>query len=160
MELIKFSHAQSEDESIKAMRPFIREFSIRIIFYTYISITIASCYFNHSFYNLGQGFKYGYFDSKKTLNVYFNDQGVVQGICYSVEWNDKYILMHYYSYDSIGNDLYVRKTCLINKELYINYPIQLESKGIISASEDSIHYILDHKNIILSNKQEINPDDK
>ena len=139
------------------MSNYFRCLLFRIVFYVCAIISFCGCN-NSEFYDLGEGFRYGYFmDNKATLNVYYNDAGIVHGICYSVEWNGSYILMRYYPFDSTGSLLHTSNACLIDKKAYIKKPVQMESEAISFGSEDSILHLLHLRKIYLVNRQSINP---
>ncbi len=118
----------------------------------FVIANFYGCFHYSEYYDLGGGFKYGYFDSKGFLNVYYNNQGIVyHGVCHSVEWNDEFILIHYYP-DNGKPDIYDDKECLITKKKYSIDSLQMESEGVIK-DVDSINAIL--KTVVLTNRKSI-----
>jgi hypothetical protein len=112
------------------------------------SCAISGCVGYSKFYNLGDGFRYGFYDTKKTSNVFYKDQGIIHGICNSVEWNDEYILMKCELYLKGGILTGDTSYFLIDKNEYKKYPFQTESRGTIGPfALDSIRSIINRKQI-------------
>ncbi|UAY53250.1 hypothetical protein [Ferruginibacter albus] len=117
-------------------------------------IFLTGCFESGTFYDLGNGFNFGYYNNtKKTSDIFYNDTGILNSICHLVKWNDNYILAQCYYHDkNIIRDTFY----LINKQLYKDNPKQLQSDGILGPlSKDAILKIMSEKDIHLINSKEI-----
>jgi len=114
---------------------------------------LAGCFESATFYNLGGGFKYGFYNNnKQTYNVFYHDQGIVRGVCYEVRWNDEYILMKSYLFIDGGRLKDEADFYLIDKKLYSKNPIQTESKAVVGPlSEADANILIGTKNILFNN---------
>ena len=118
-----------------------------------LSIFFLACWDTSEFYDLKDGYKYGYYDSRKTLNVYYNDQGIVNGICSEVRWNDSFLVIkaRLYSHGEISNE---EEYFLLNKQHYSIHPQQMESDAVTGPiTYDSLQTILKNRNIFFPDNQ-------
>lgn len=126
------------------------KFSLTVVFSL---IFFSSC---TKYYNLGNGFRYGYFDAKENLNVYYEDQGIVHGVCYCVEWDAKFILIYSYLFDKGRIIDTETKYYLVDKMLYINDPSQTSSRGVIGPiNKEEVEKLVILKKIQFNNKKTI-----
>lgn len=130
----------------------------RFFFILFFScIMISSCFESPHFYDLGDGYQFGYYNnSKSTSNVFYNDAGIIKGICYYIEWNDNFIMVKSYASNSLDTKPLEIETFLIDKKLYSANPMQSESEAVIGPlSDDSLKSIMSKKNILFRSQREI-----
>ncbi|MGE5107934.1 MAG: hypothetical protein ACM3H8_10340 [Sphingobacteriales bacterium] len=132
------------------MKPYFKIIIVWIIFF-------SSCIEIGDFKHLGNGFKFGYFENSKSLsNVYYNDVGIINGVCYSVEWNADFILMESYPYINGKIEKNVINIYLLNKKEYIKNPSQLESKAVVGPlSYIALDSLKKRLNIVFTDKEKI-----
>ena len=108
-------------------------------------LTISLCVEVGDIQEIGEGFSFGYFENEKsTANVYYNSAGIFRGICNTIKWNSKFILV---KVKQKGGDE-IEQYFLVNKDDYINQPMQMESKGVIGPiSNDSVDIVLKLNNV-------------
>jgi hypothetical protein len=104
-----------------------------------IIFSLNSCIEVGKMEDIGDGFKFGYYDNTKyNSNVFYNDTGLFSDICYEVRWNSNYILGTVTSSKTNMVNYF-----LVNKREYIKRPRQMESDGIIGPiSFDSLDMVL------------------
>jgi hypothetical protein len=118
----------------------MKNFKIIKLFIFLITLFLNSCIEIGDIENIGDGFRFGYFDNNKmTSNLYYNDAGIFSGICDEIKWNENYILATVTNTKSQEKNYY-----LLTKKLYVEQPMQMESKAVVGPiSFDSLQFFLD-----------------
>ena len=78
---------------------------------------------------------YFYFDTPDDLhygNIYTPTQGIFNGVCTKAKWNEGFIYVKVLRYKAGVLNKDSAQHFLINKKLYIENPIQEESRGILN----------------------------
>jgi hypothetical protein len=136
------------------------QFNLRSLLSSCIGIifclALNTCAEFSNFTDLGNGYQFGYYNnSKLTCNVFYNDSGIIPGVCNYVEWNEKYILARAYKTNKPDQNS-ILANYLIDRDIYAMDPRQKESKGVIGPlSQDSLNALLHARNIVFQSKRQI-----